>query len=143
MRPGVAMRIFLVFALQIALNSLSAQTITIRVVNGKTGKSLATANVALFNAAPPYYSIGNAKDLRQDGTNVFDLQGVQRIRPGVSGVMSCGKDVVSGEEFATDEIVFHGIAMPNHCGSKPIVAKPGDLVLVYRPPTWWEKYKYK
>jgi hypothetical protein len=143
MSLGVTMRIFLVFALQIAVTALSAQTITIRVVNGKTGKGFATASVALFNAAPPYYSIGNAKDLRQDGTNVFDLQGVKRIRPGVSGVMSCGKDVVIAEEFATDDIVFHGIAMPNRCGSKPIVAKPGELVLVYRPPTWWEREKYK
>jgi hypothetical protein len=45
------------------------------------------------------------------------------------------------ENFSTKEILHHGYASPNTCGKVTISPQPGQVVLFVRPLKWWEKLK--
>lgn len=58
----------------------------------------------------------------------------------------CGPEGASyswlrSEDFSTREILTHGYVSPNTCGKDMLSPQPGQVVLFVRPLTWWEKLK--
>ncbi len=45
------------------------------------------------------------------------------------------------EQFSTTEILQHGYVSPNSCGKVTLPQQPGQVILFVRPLTWWEKLK--
>lgn len=45
------------------------------------------------------------------------------------------------EQFSTKEILQHGYVSPNTCGKGTFPRQPGQVILFVRPLTWWEKLK--
>jgi len=45
------------------------------------------------------------------------------------------------EQFSTKEILQHGYISPNTCGEVTLSPKPGQVILFVRPLTWREKLK--
>jgi|HubBroStandDraft_1064217.scaffolds.fasta_scaffold18653_4 hypothetical protein len=41
--------------------------------------------------------------------------------------------------YPVSKIVASGLVASNHCGRRTATAKPGELVIFVRHPTWWEK----
>jgi hypothetical protein len=43
--------------------------------------------------------------------------------------------------FSTAEVLQHGIVTANACGKATASPEPGDVIIFVRPLTWWEKFK--
>jgi hypothetical protein len=44
-------------------------------------------------------------------------------------------------DFSTDRVIQQGIVTPNSCGSATASLKPGEVIIFVRPLSWWEKLK--
>jgi hypothetical protein len=119
-----------------------AQSITIRVINGRNGRPIPNVDVLLQDATTNY-TIGHAA-ADSSGKISFRVNPSVSIRPGVSGVSLCTKRPDPVEpSFSVATIRESGVVAPNTCGKLIVQPRAGELVLFYRPPTWWEKQTYK
>ncbi len=160
---------FLIF---VALSSsgmlLYAQTIQIKLVNGRNGSPLAGTCVNVW--------VGNE---RKDAMAIpTDENGVARLRltdknseVDVHSWKGCGSFGVTNPvvrydnslrinasyvscqphspdyswlaitSFSTQEVIQQGIVTPNSCGKATASPKPGEVIMFVRPLNWWEKLK--
>ncbi len=149
--------------------ALRAQTIRVRLVNGKNGHSMAgtCVNVWVGNERKAAMAIPTDKDgiarvrLTDKGGEVntqnqwkgCGLFGV--INPVVryadsirinTGFVSCrprapGYSWLATRTFSTKKVLKSGVATANACGEAKAVPKPGEIILFVRPLTLWEKLK--
>lgn len=42
---------------------------------------------------------------------------------------------------STKQVIGQGIVTPNACGKATAAQKPGDVIIFVRPLSWWEKFK--
>lgn len=144
---------------------LLAQTATIhiRVLDGRTGKSLSGMNLTFVD----YHT-------DRDGSTHPDLKGRMTVETSVDGdsytanpdahgvlVFSvldraaawvpCTRQKFYDRDTRTygsehlypvPAIVASGLVAKNDCSRRTGAAKPGELVIFVRPPTWWEKFMY-
>lgn len=143
---------------------LLAQTATIhiRVLDGRTGKSLSGMNLEFVD----YHTI-------RDGNTHADLSGRMIVKtsadgdsyvanPDADGVLvfyvlgsrngvwtTCTRQKqydrdtrTYGNEhlYPVSTIVASGLVAKNDCSTRTAAAKPGELVIFVRPVTWWEKF---
>lgn len=151
--------------------SLSAQTLEIRLVDGRNGHPMVGAS--------SYVNIWVGTERKEAIAIPTDEKGVARLQltfnTGEINIPDSSKDrgsivvdhpVVSynesfrinapyvlcrsggsnyswlrSENFSTKEIVQHGYVSPNTCGKATVPPQPGQVMLFVRPLTWREKLK--
>ena len=148
---------------------LRAQTIKIKLVNGKSGQPLADTFVNTWVGTERKEAMAIPTD--KDGAAWLCLTDKDAGANAQNHPNSCGDfgvthpvvkyadtiRVVAGYvlcqphapdyswlatmEFATKQIVQHGIVTANSCGKSTVSPNPGELVIFVRPLTWWEKFK--
>jgi hypothetical protein len=151
--------------------TLRAQTMEIKVVNGRNGQPIRDKcmNVWVGDRSSP--RSGPLLETQTDTNGVIRLRlddselnvPSQRLACGLSGVINPTLkygDTVSVRtgyalcqphtsdyswlamtDSSTEEVLKHGIVTPNTCGKATTSPKPGELVIFVRPLTWWEKLK--
>jgi hypothetical protein len=142
---------------------LLAQTATIhiRVVDGRTGKNLSGMNLTFVDYHNDRDGITHP-DLNgrmivktsADGDSYVanpDAHGVLVFNVlGSSGAwIPCTRQKLydsstrtygSEHLYPVSTIVASGLVANNNCSKKTATAKPGELIVFLRPPTWWEKF---
>jgi hypothetical protein len=150
--------------------SLSAQTLEIRLVDGRSGRPMlgASSHVNVWVGKErkeaiviPTHENGvariqltlnpsevNIPSSKNDGSIVVEHPVVkydESFRVNVPYVL-CGSQRSNYSwltlgNFSTKEILQHGYASPNTCGKVTVSPQPGQVVLFVRPLTWWETLK--
>jgi len=150
---------------------LYAQTIEIKLVNGRNGRPIAAScvnvGVAVGNEHKQTIAIPTDKDgiarlrltNKDDEIDIHDrlkdcgLFGV--INPVVKyddvlpinvGYVLCQSRTADNSwlaitDLSTKEILQHGIVRANTCGKATASPKPGEVIIYVRPLSWWEKLK--
>jgi hypothetical protein len=150
--------------------SLSAQTLEIKLVDGRNGRPVVGAssyvNVWVGTERKEAIAIPadgkgvarlqltlntgevNIPNSKNSGSIVVDHPIVkydESFRINTPYVL-CGSEGsnyswLRSENFSTKEILHHGYASPNTCGKITVSPQPGQVILFVRPLTWWEKLK--
>jgi hypothetical protein len=148
---------------------LRAQTIRIKLVNGKSGRPIANTCVNTWVGTERRDAMAIPTD--KDGVAWLHVTDKDAEVKTQSQPKSCGDfavvhpvvkyadtiRVVAGYavcqphapdyswlatmEFSTKQIVQQGIVTANACGKSTASPNPGELVIFVRPLTWWEKLK--
>lgn len=164
------LKFMMVLFLILAGVSLSAQTIEIKLVDGRSGRPMvgASSHVNVWVGTERKEAIAiptdgkgiarlqltlNASEVNipntpNSGSIVVDHPTVKYDESFQINVpyVSCaqGRSNYSWlglENFSTKEILHHGYVSPNTCGKVAMSPQPGQVVLFVRPLTWWEKLK--
>ena len=166
--PGVRIAelttaILLCILFAIAPIALLAQTATIhiRVLDGRTGKILSGKNLTLlyYHADPDGSAHGDVSgrmivktspdgdsyvaNPNANGVLVFSELGTNGAWIPCSRQKLYDSDTrMYGSEhlYPVSTIVASGLVAKNDCSRGTATAKPGELVIFVRPPTWWEKF---
>ena len=142
---------------------LVAQTVTIhvRVLDGRTGNNLSGMNLTFVDYHTERDGSTQA-DLNGrmpvktsvDGDSYIanpDPHGVLVLNPWLDNKLWA---VCTGQKFydtntrtygsdhlyRVSTIIASGLVAKNNCSRRTATAKPGELVIFVRPPTWWEKF---
>lgn len=150
--------------------SLFAQTIEIKLVDGRNGRPMVRSSsyvnvwvgrerkeaIAIptnekgvarleLTLHPSEVNIPNSKD---DGSIVVDHPVVKyeesfRINAPyvLCGAGGSNYSWLELKNFSTREILDHGYASANSCGKVTVSPQPGEVILFVRPLTFWEKLK--
>jgi hypothetical protein len=119
-----------------------AQPITVKLVNGKTGKPRTGVRV--------YIVLGDQKqqhllDLRTDraGEVRFDSGEEKTFQVRPVGEVSCGEQPIGVpvRDYLVGIVTSNGIVTRNDCGHDSPTAIPGQLTYLSRPATWWELFR--
>jgi hypothetical protein len=146
-----------------APTGLLAQTATIhiRVLDGRTGKNLSGMELSLVD----YHSDRDGSthaDLSGRMIVKTSADGDSYVaNPDAHGVLvfnglgtndawiPCTRQELYDSETRTygsehlypvSTIVASGLVANNNCSRRTATAKPGELIIFVRPPTWWEKF---
>jgi hypothetical protein len=169
-RQAFFLRLLVAVLLVLPAVSLSAQTIEIKLVDGRNGHPMVGPSsyvniwvgeqrkeaIAIptdengiarlqLTLTPSAVNIPNSKN---KGTVVVDHPVVKydesfRIN---APYVFCGQEKRSYswlelKNFSTKEVLDHGYASTNTCGKITVSSQPGRVVLFVRPLTFWEKMK--
>lgn len=149
--------------------AVHAQTLRIKLVNGRNGRPIANScvNVWIGNARKEAMAIPTDKDgvakLRlTENDDEIDVHNKYKscgdfgvIEPVVNysdsfrvnaGYVSCQPhrpdySWLSSQEFSTREVLRSGVVTANACGNAKASPEPGELIVFVRPLTFWEKLK--
>ncbi|GGA80303.1 hypothetical protein GCM10011507_34440 [Edaphobacter acidisoli] len=135
--------IFLLIAGSALPVSLVAQTFTIRLVNGKTGKAMPNRKVTVRwgdGWKSSEVSIG------KNGTGSLEmLPGFQQFvlivgpKPGNEpyrlAYINCNEPAMT--MIQVKQVLETGVVLVNKCGSHTAVSKPGEIVFWAMPKPWW------
>ncbi|HTW32064.1 MAG TPA: hypothetical protein VMD76_10310 [Candidatus Sulfotelmatobacter sp.] len=152
--------------LGLSTSVLSAQTICIKLVDGRNGRPKAGSHVNVWVGKERKSAIVIPTD--KDGvaslalTEVEDEVNVPRVEGYESRVLT--NPVVKSDDdlqikvpfvlcqpggpdyswlavrhFSTKRVLKEGIATANTCGKATASPEPGDLIIFVRPLSWWEK----
>ncbi len=122
--------------------SLIAQSITVRVLNAKSGRPLARQSVMI---SWPDTADKTVVSLGADGTGTLDLAG--RSKFGMLPGPRSGKEpnsiaYIDCSDFSmvrVDDVMNRGLVSANRCSSKVSTkGKPGEVVFWGVPLHWWE-----
>jgi hypothetical protein len=149
----------------VAPTGLLAQTATIhiRVLDGRTGKNLSGMNLTFVDY---HTDPDGSTDADLNGRMIVktSADGDSYVaNPDAHGVLVfnvLGRDGAwvpctrqklydsdtrtygSEHLYPVSTIVASGLVAKNNCSRRTTTAKPGELVIFVRPPTWWEKFIY-
>ena len=150
-----------------------AQTIEVKIVNGRNGHPVADRCMYVWVGDRSNPSSGPLLETQTNKDGIISLRLThedgktngdgQRLACGLAGsinpVAKYGDTIsiragyvlcqphtpdyswLARADFSTEEILQHGIATANSCGSITASPKPGEVILFVRPLTWWEKLK--
>jgi hypothetical protein len=146
--------------------ALLAQTATIhvRVLDGRTGKNPSGMNLAfvdyhsdpdgsthadLSGRMPVKTSVdGDSYVANPDSHGVLVFNGLGSVNglwvPCTRQKFYDSNTHAYGSEhlYPVSTIVASGLVTKNDCSRKTAAAKPGELIIFVRHPTWWEKFIY-
>jgi hypothetical protein len=132
--------------------ALLAQTATIhiRVFDGRTGKNLSGMNLTFVDYLNGRMIVKTSADgdsyiANPDAHGVLVFNGL-----GINGAwIPCTRQKLYDSDTRTygsehlypvSTIVASGLVANNNCSRRTATAKPGELIIFVRPPTWWEKF---
>jgi hypothetical protein len=117
---------------------MSAQTLRIQILNGKTGKPISNNRVVLMGES-------DSKGISELGTFFTDADGVltaSQTDPQTRSVIvypewhqPCSKN----RNFSVADIASKGVVSENSCKKLERTASPGTLILFVRDETFFEK----
>ncbi len=164
------LKLFVLLFLTLPGVSLFAQTLEIKLVDGRNGRPMVSAS-SYVNAwvgtqrkeaiAVPTDGKGvariqltlnpgevNIPNSKNSGSIVVERPIVMydesfRINAPYALCASEGSNYswLRSEEFSTKEVLRRGYVSPNICGQSTDSPRPGQVILFVRPLTWWEKLK--
>jgi len=126
---------------------LAAQTFTIRLLNGKTGRPLSDKNVTLL-WSPSYIpwegfvvyfgkdGIGTVKV--PTGSEFFIMQGGPKIGKEPYRIPFINCNASMSETIQVSEVLKRGYVPGNTCSKKTAVPRPGEIVFWAIPKPWWQ-----
>ncbi len=148
---------------------LCAQTIEIKLVNGRSGRPVADTCVNVWVGkerkaamAIPTDKNGVARLRLTDRDSEIDTRNPWKgcgdfgvINPIVkyddslrinAGYVLCQQRTpdyswLAMRDFSTEQVVRQGIVTANACGKATASPKPGEVIIFVRPLSWWEKLK--
>lgn len=155
-------------ALILSASALGAQTIRVKLVNGKTGRPMAGTHINVWVGKERKWAIVVPTD--KDGVAslvLTDKEGEVNVPTGdddgshvvIRPVVKYDDDLginapfvlcqpntpdyswLAIRHFSTERVVREGTVMPNTCGKAIASPEPGDLIIFVRPLTWWEALK--
>jgi hypothetical protein len=167
--PRSAVQLVVLLVLASSSTVLCAQTIKIKLVNGKTGRAIANTCVNTWvdtqrkeAMAIPTDKDGVASLHLTDKDSEINTQDQWRAC-GAFGVVNPVIKYVSSiqinagyvlcqvrqpdhtwlaiQRFSTEEVLQSGVVTANTCGKAKTSPTPGEIDLFVRPLTWWEKLK--
>jgi len=121
----------------------ATQTITIRMLNGKSGKPLSNKNVTLIWS--PEFRKETEVHLGKDGTGTVDIPAGLELFDMIPGP-KVGKEPGRVPYFdcnplnirvAVSQVLKKGVVLENTCSKKTAVPRPGELVYWAKPLPWW------
>ena len=147
----------------VAPTGLLAQTaaIHIRVLDGRTGKNLSGMNLTFVDYhTNPDGSADAGLNGRMivktstDGDSYVakpDARGVLVFNElGLNGAwIPCTRQKLYDSDrrtygsehlYPVSTVLVSGLVANNNCSRRTATAKPGELIIFVRPPTWWEKF---
>jgi hypothetical protein len=151
----------LLFWMVLLCGTLSAQTnrtITIRMLDSKTGQQITTSEFQIsFRALPDLSKISDLGPYWKEGGERHGILDIP-FEPGTTSIAvhssygvanwsyvncDCVKDRGAYQEhwYSISEILTSGLAAPNRCSKRKVIAKPGEFVFFVRPMTFWEKIR--
>ena len=154
----IASRLSLLCWMILMCGTLSAQTdrsITIRMLDSKTGQPITTSEIELYvgmsptstqtAGTPPHYVRTDKDGVGEASFPIGATDIGVYARDGAWGYVNCDsvKDRGTYHEhrYSISEILASGIAAPNRCNKRKVIAKPGEFVFFVRPMTFWEKFR--
>ena len=138
----------------------NAQSIRIKLVNGRNGRPIANTHVNVWVGterkdalAIPTDKDGVARLYLGEKNAEIDTHSV--LNPVVrnsdtiavnTGYVLCETrksdySWLATRTFATAEVLQHGIVTANSCGKATASPQAGEIVIFVRPLTWWEEFK--
>jgi len=117
---------------------LQADTIYVRVVDGRNGQKIAKARVQVWiigmKGMPLILKPGT------EGTAELEAPVGSRINVRPDAHLDCRpRERIGLTEYAVEEIKRLGITTEDTCGKLGSKANPGELLLFVQPLHWWEK----
>jgi hypothetical protein len=120
----------------------AATTLTIRLLNGKTGKPIANKNVTVrweTDWKMTFVTIGKngigTFDV-ESGRTQFWLESPTRLKEPFRGVYTdCNEPELKKVEVK--QVVYTGYVPHNKCGRHTFNPKPGEVVVWAKPMPWW------
>ena len=130
----------IIFAAALLCQSALSQTVTLKAVNGKTGKPLTNQRLVVFagsNAEDVRFQ-KHVYDLKTDGAGLASLTvgdpDIKRVQVWVDFQHLC-QATPNLRSFDLAEIALTGLSTPNDCGSVTLKITPGVLTVFARPRT--------
>jgi hypothetical protein len=130
------------------------RTITVRMLDSKTGQPITTSEIEIHARMSPASAekAGISVYVRsnQDGVGeaTFPMAASDiRVyaRDGVWGYVNCDcvKDRGSHQEhwYSLPGVSSSGVAAPNLCNKRKVIARPGEFIFFVRSMTFWEKMR--
>jgi hypothetical protein len=150
----------LLFVLSASGTILYAQTVTIKLVNGRNGRAVAQTCAEISTNNRTFAMLITDKDgiasLSLTGDNAdhwkdCGIYGVinsvmkygDSLRIGIDRYLICQPRASDGsrhviENISTKQVVDQGFVTPNNCGKFTASPKPGELIIFIRPWSFWE-----
>lgn len=142
-----ALVIFLLVVGAIVSASLEAQTLTIRLLNGKTGRPMSNKNVTV-QWSPGYFpwegsvvyfgKDGIGKVEVHSGAEFFTMMTGPKIgkEPYRIAFIDCNEPMMVKIQIA--QVLKGGYVPRNGCSKKSAVPRPGEIVFWAEPTPWWQ-----
>jgi hypothetical protein len=133
------------FAWILACSTFAAgQTITIRLINGETGKSMKNLNVTLqwdkdFKSSVVFIGaegVGHVDILQ--GATAFHMMEGPKIGKEANRIAYTNCNQGPTTLLKVEEILKFGVVPANTCGSKKLTPKAGEVIFWGRPRRSWE-----
>lgn len=151
-----------------SLGGAHAQSIRIKLVNGRNGRPVAGKHVNVWVGKERKWAMAIPTD--KDGVAslvLTDKEGDVNV-PRVDGdgshvvvnpVVKYDDDLrinvpyvlcqpgtpdyswLAIRHFSTKQVVDQGIVTPNACGKATVIQTPGEVIIFVRPLSWWEEFK--
>ena len=133
------------------LPAQAAKSITIRILDGRTGKALVSSNINVRvnhrkTEHPEWVEVnedGTGKTtLPADATEIMvhaTYDNTMEVYVNCDGVKD--KDKTIEHWYSVSAILASGVTSPNGCSTKKAVAKPGELIFYVRTKSWLDRYQ--
>jgi hypothetical protein len=159
-------QVLMLFAFTATGTIICAQTVTIKIVDGRNGRQMETTCVGVWErqdrkdlVSIPTDKDGIARLRLTDKDNEIDIQNRWK-GCGVFGVINpimkyddtlrvdvgyalClprqDYSLLAIKGISTKQLMQQGIVMQNACGKVTASPKPGELTIFVRPFSWWER----
>jgi hypothetical protein len=125
---------------------LTAQTITVRMLNGKTGKPLSNKNVTLRwspHFDPPGSVVNSGKDGVATaevplGAKMFWVMGGPKVGNDPNRIPYINCNAPMEMTLQVEQVLKNGYVPGNTCSKKSAVSRPGEIVFWAMPKPWWQ-----
>ena len=141
--PRSYLRFLIAFVLNCVLCSAAfAQPITVRLLDGKTGKPKSKFRVYIVLGDPKLQHTLDLKSDRQ-GYVRFEAGTQKTFQVRAVGTVSCGEQAIGvpPRDYSVDEVFRSGLVTANYCGHLVPEASRGQLTYMVRDATMSELFR--
>jgi hypothetical protein len=128
----------------VMLPQLCAETVTIKVVNGRNGRPMSKAPVNVWTSNESK----DANAIQTDGNGIAQIHPVDarvdlRIQVGyvLCQAPKGNHSWLFVMTFPTHRVLEQGMVTANYCGKATAAPQAGEITILVRPLTWWEMLK--
>lgn len=119
-----------------------SQSITVRLLDGKSGKPLSNLDVVIYGMHKdrplPIVSEGDTYKLDVAGEESLQFGEAKYSTPKIVNFIPCQPSLVFAD---VKQIQAKGSSSLNRCSKKTYQVMPGELIIFLRKMTWWERWK--
>jgi len=126
----------------LSFSLVSAESIVIRVVDGRTGHAISDEKLQLWIDSETGSAISISTD--SGGVARLDVPRSAKLILSANLYVDCRYSKQTGSErpsYLVSDILQSGVLAANTCGKLKIAPTPGELIFFVRPEHWWEGMK--